>query len=175
MGAAAVLKQFARLGRHTAARSPSAEDTIAANLDYYNGVVLGATALGERAASPEVYEPTLAILDQLERDDYVEYVKAFITRGRRSRAPHGATRTSRRCCTPQRRQLGRSRISRSACAAGAAWPSSVRWPRPARSSGSTCGSRSTPGCPIRVADHVRSELSRLGHSGELELIIGQQP
>lgn len=49
-------------------------------LDYYDGVVLGADAIGRRATSPEARERIAQLLTALEPDDYMSYVEAFLAR-----------------------------------------------------------------------------------------------
>jgi predicted O-methyltransferase YrrM len=172
MGATAVFKTLARDRRHTDARSRSADDPPAASLDYYNGVVLGASALGERALSREVYGRALEILDRLDPDDYVDYVRAFVARGY---------------------ELGGDRwryadITTVLCAAAEAIrPDSyleigVRRGRSMAIVGSVAPGCSMVGVDMWLAEyagmenpgpaHVRDELRRVGHDGPVELLSG---
>ena len=172
MGAAAVLKHFARPGRHTGARSPSAKDAIAADLDYYNGVVLGAGPLGERATSLQIYERTLAILDKLQPDDYVEYVKAFVSRGRGiggaewryadiTTVLYAATEATR----PESYLEIGVRRGRSMAIVGAVAPN-------CSIVGIDMWIEGYVGMSNPGPDYVRSEMSQVGHTGGLELISG---
>lgn len=65
------------------------EDRVARNfkrsdegLDYYDGVVVGADAIGDRAAAPQTKDRVDELLASLERDDYMAYVDDFVVRGR---------------------------------------------------------------------------------------------
>jgi predicted O-methyltransferase YrrM len=72
-----------RLGAPTQARVRTAFARTGEGLDYYDGVVVGAETLGDRALAPATLERVLETLRLLEPDDYLAYVTEFVAAGRR--------------------------------------------------------------------------------------------
>jgi predicted O-methyltransferase YrrM len=172
MGATAVFRTLARGRRHTNARSRFADDPPPASLDYYNGVVVGASAIGDRALSRDAYERTLAILDRLERDDYVDYVRAFVARGYElagddwryadiTTALYAAAEALR---PDSYLEIG-VRRGRSMAIVGSVAPECAVI-------GVDMWVQEYAGMENPGPEHVREELRRLGHTGPVEFISG---
>jgi predicted O-methyltransferase YrrM len=50
--------------------------------DYYGGVIIGAETIGARALEPDLLDKARTVLEQLQADDYLEYLHAFVDKGR---------------------------------------------------------------------------------------------
>src|SRR5688500_4607277 len=70
-------------GRHTAARASGGFSRPDGGTDHFDGVIVGAGTIAERARSAEVHEAARAVVERLEPDDYAVYVCDFMEEGRR--------------------------------------------------------------------------------------------
>lgn len=69
-------------GKHTSDRVARSFERPGEGLDYYDGVAVGADAIGRAATAPPTQDRVDELLAGLESDDYMEYVSAFVRRGR---------------------------------------------------------------------------------------------
>jgi len=69
-------------GKHTDDRVENSFRRAGDGLDYYDGVAVGADAIGRLATAPDTQQRVDGLLADLEDDDYMEYVRAFVRRGR---------------------------------------------------------------------------------------------
>jgi predicted O-methyltransferase YrrM len=81
------LRRPGRAEQHTADRLSSAPDAPA-GIDFYGAATVGATSVGELASTPAVLDDVLTLLATLEQDDYVDYVRDFVERGRAAAGAH---------------------------------------------------------------------------------------
>ena len=141
-------------------------------LDYYEGVVLGAGVLGARAMTPSVREDAMTVLARLEPDDYSEYLQAFIARGAE-------------LAGEEWRYADIVTVLR-ACAA-LLEPTSYLEIGVRRGRSMAMVAEARPDCAIVGVDmwlddyagmenpgpdHIRTEMQRLGHRGDLQLLSG---
>ena len=165
------LRRRARGAQHTADRVSSAPQAPS-GVDFYGPAGVGAATIGELATRTDVLDDVLSLLGRLEQDDYVDYVRGFVERGRAAAGDAwryadittvlaAATRLLR----PQAYLEIGVRRGRSAAvvAAGA------------------------PGCSVVAVDlwnegyagmanpgpeHVRAQLEHIGHTGTLRFVSG---
>ena len=52
-------------------------------IDYYDGVVVGAGTIGDRACDPATATAAMAALEPLHEDDYLRYLRDYVQTGRR--------------------------------------------------------------------------------------------
>lgn len=69
-------------GAHTEDRVARSFARSDEGLDYYDGVVIGADAIGQLASAPRTKDRVDQLLSSLEPDDYMAYVDDFVARGR---------------------------------------------------------------------------------------------
>jgi predicted O-methyltransferase YrrM len=140
--------------------------------DYYGGVLTGATTIGSLALDPAVHTDAWHTLERLHADDYMAYVRTYVAAGRDAAGESwryadvvtvlaAATRLLR---PSSYLEIGvRRGRSMAIVAAGA----------------TTCSILGIDLWQIGYAsienpgpDHVRQELQRVGHTGELDLLTG---
>lgn len=141
-------------------------------LDYYGGVLVGATTIGDLALDPTIHSAAWETLERLEADDYLDYVRLYLDSGRGAAGDAwryadvvtvlaAATRLLR---PSSYLEIG-VRRGRSMAVVAAGAPTSLILGVDLWQAG--YASMENPG-----PDHVRAELQRVGHTGALELIRG---
>jgi len=144
----------------------------AGGIDYYDGVVVGAGTIGERALDPATREAVASVLERLEPDDYLEYTRAYVE-------------TGRRLCGEAWRYADIVTVLHAAAAL--LKPTSYLEIGVRRGRSMAVVASQSPRCTIVGMDlwqdgyagmdnpgpeQVRAELDRLGFEGEVELISG---
>lgn len=172
MKAPALLRNLARNGAHTDERTGSAAHRDGPGPDYYDGVVVAASAIGERATQHEVYDRARAIIDRLGSDDYVTYVREFVDRGRERAGSEWRFADITTVLY---------------AAAEALRPTSYLEIGVRRGRSMSVVASMAPECDIVGVDmwvddyagisnpgpdHVREEMRKLGHTGRLDLLSG---
>jgi predicted O-methyltransferase YrrM len=143
-----------------------------AGLEYYDGVVVGASVLGRRATDPRTRAAAARILDRLEGDDYLGYVRDFVQAGERlvgedwryaditTVLVSAAELLAPRAYLEIGVRRGRSMALVAATAPDCAITGIDMWI-------DDYAGMENPG-----PDHVRAELAKVGHRGEVEFIEG---
>jgi predicted O-methyltransferase YrrM len=172
---------LARLGRkadkgagpaRTTGRVDRSFDRAEEGIDYYGGVLIGVETIAERALDPAVLDELLSELGGLKEDDYLRYVRAFVTEGRR---------------TAGSRWRYADIVTALAAASELVQPRSYLEIGVRRGRSMSVVARRAPGSAIIGVDRwdegyagmenpgpeiVRSELERAGFRGSLELLSG---
>ena len=68
---------------HVSERVEVGFDRASPGIDYFDGIVIGAGAIGERALDPATARSAEAIIERLEPDDHATYSRDFAAAGRR--------------------------------------------------------------------------------------------
>lgn len=155
--------------------TPSAEGSVflAADLgDWYHPVLLGPATVGEMATSPTCLRQAIEIVERLEPDDYVRYLLAYWRAGleRFGSAWRYADiltvlLAAARLLRPQAYLEVGVRRGRSMAMVAATCPDCAIV-------GFDLWRATYAGIPSGGPELVRTELSRLGHKGRLELLAG---
>lgn len=165
------LRRRGRGAKHTAERVSSAPPAPS-GIDFYGPAAVGATTIGELATTPNVLDDVLALLAKLEQDDYVDYVRSFVERGRA--AAGGAWRyadittvlaAATQLLRPQAYLEIGVRRGRSAAVVAAAAPRCSVVAVDLWNEG--YAGMANPG-----PEHVSRQLEHVGHTGELRFVSG---
>lgn len=156
----------------TAAHVERAATRIDAGVDYYDGVVIGAGMLGARALSAETRAEAMAVLERLEPDDYSEYLRSYIKRGQELGGSDWlyadivtVLRSTATLLNPSSYlEIGVRRGRSMAIVADACPDCSIV--------GVDMWIESYAGMENPGPEHIRAEMERFGHRGDLELISG---
>jgi predicted O-methyltransferase YrrM len=160
--------------RHTDVRVSSSFDRGDGGVDYYEGVLVGAEAIGRLAASAEAQAGVQEVLDGLEDpgDDYLPYVREFTRRAREQAGSVAAWAdittalwAATRLVEPRDYLEIGVRRGRSMAVVGAGAPD-------ASITGIDLWVEGYAGMDNPGPDHVRSHIRAVGHRGELELLSG---
>ena len=134
--------------------------------------MIGAGVIGERAMSKKVRGEAMGVLDSLDSDDYSDYLSAFVARGEElvgAAWRYADIVTVLHACSTLLRpnsyleigvRRGRSMAMVASTAPGCSIVGVDMWL-------DDYAGMENPG-----PDHIRAEMGRLGHSGDLELLTG---
>lgn len=160
-----------RRGPHTddrIASAPAAPDGI----DFYGPAAAGASTIGSLATAPATLDRVLALLGELEQDDYVDYVRSFVAAGRATAGDvwrYADITTALAAATELLRprsylEIG-VRRGRSAAVVAAGAPECSIVAVDFWNEGYAGMTNPGPG-------HVRAQLERIGHRGPLRFVSG---
>ncbi|HVW19082.1 MAG TPA: class I SAM-dependent methyltransferase [Solirubrobacteraceae bacterium] len=159
-------------GPHTDAHVDVRHARDDGGLDYYDGVVVGAEAIGALACEPATLDEAMALVARQEGDDYVSYVREFVGAGRRA----GGEAWRFADITTALLAAARLLRPRSYLEIG------VRRGRSMGIVAATAPECEIVGVDMWMADYagmenpgpelVREQMARLGHRGRLELLSG---
>jgi predicted O-methyltransferase YrrM len=161
-----------RASVHTSDRIASAFVPTITEIDYYEGVLVGAETIGRLSLSADVQDRALAAVSRLTPDSYVDYVNEFVQAGRglgRREWVYGDIATSLTAASMTLKPSSYLEIG-------------VRRGRSMAVVASTVPSCAIVGIDLWIPnyaemdspgpDYVREELRRVGHTGTVELISG---
>ena len=158
---------------------PPTPDSVAATLDrsgaatdYYGGVLVGAQTIGAAALDGGVLDRVLGVLERLEPDDYLDYVRDYVAAGRRLGGTGWryadiltALAAAAELLAPRSYLEVGVRRGRSMAVVAAAAPECALL-------GIDFWQAGYAGMVNPGPEHVRRELARVGHRGDLELVSG---